>query len=110
MELFVSRKLKFKAWNRETRFMMRLNAIDCTRGELHKKDHILLQFTGFYDRDGEEIYDMDVLLMDTAKHVIHWNLERNMWYIRSIATGNERLLEKEIISKGNRLGSYFELQ
>jgi hypothetical protein len=108
MDLFVERKLKFKAWNKDTRLMMRLNAIDCTKGELHKRDHILLQFTGFFDRDGEEIYDMDVLLMNHLRYVIHWNSEKNTWYIHSLSDGSERLLEKDTVRKGNRLCSYFE--
>jgi len=49
------RKMMFKAWNKETRLLMRLNSIDCVKGELVKKDHILLQFTGLYDKQKEEI-------------------------------------------------------
>jgi hypothetical protein len=108
MDLFVARKLKFKAWNKDSRLMMRLNAIDCTKGELHKKDHVLLQFTGFFDRDGEEIYDMDVLLLNNSRYVIRWDVEKNVWCIRSLGDGSERLLEKETTRKGNRLCSYFE--
>lgn len=109
MDLFVSRKLKFKAWNKETRLMMRLSSIDCLKGELQKRDHILLQFTGFHDRDGEEIYDMDVLLAGASRYLIRWNSDKNMWYVRSLSNESERLLEKEFALKGNRLGSYFEL-
>ena len=53
----------FKAWNKETRLLMRLNSIDCNRGELVKKDHVLLQFTGLYDIQKEEIYEMDIFLI-----------------------------------------------
>lgn len=53
MDLFSPRKLLFKAWNTETKLLMRLNTIDCRKGELFKRDHILLQFTGMYDKTGK---------------------------------------------------------
>ena len=80
MEEFKPRKIKFKAWDTEARLLMRLNSIGCNKGELFKPDHILLQFTGLYDKDGEEIYEMDVLLIDYEKYLVFWNEEKNGWY------------------------------
>jgi hypothetical protein len=80
MEEFKPRKIKFKAWNSDTRLLMRLNSIECSKGELFKKDHILLQFTGLYDKEGDEIYDRDIVLIDYDKYLIFWNDEKNGWF------------------------------
>lgn len=108
MDLFVPRKLKFKAWNRDSRLMMRLNTIDYANGELYKKDHILLQFTGLMDKQGDEVYDMDVLLIDKARYVVQWNPEKNYWHLKSVEGGSEKPFDRAILTKAQRLCSYFE--
>lgn len=107
---FTPRKIKFKAWNRDTRLLMRLDSIDCNKGELVKKDHVLLQFTGLFDRDGEEIYDMDVLLVYTDRFVVSWNEGRGGWFYAPLDTPAliQPLLEPQS-SKMKRFCSYFEL-
>lgn len=111
MEFFVARKLKFKAWNRETKLLMRLNSIDCVKGELMKKEHVLLQFTGLHDMQGEELYDMDVVLKDSEKYVIHWQNEINGWSV-SLLTGQHSLRHgiQEFLRTTTRLSNYFELR
>jgi hypothetical protein len=105
------RKIKFKAWNTDTRLLMRLNSIDCNKGELFKKDHILLQFTGLYDKEGEEIYDMDVLLIYFGKYVVSWNESKGGWFYSPIANQAQQLpfLAPESL-KMKRFCSYFELE
>jgi hypothetical protein len=109
MEFYTPRKLMFKAWNKETRLLMRLNNIDCKKGELFKKDHILLQFTGLYDKQNDEIYEMDVMLMGGEKYLVIWNDERNGW---NLVTLTDRAATapflKENSEKMTRLWSYFE--
>lgn len=111
MEFFVARKLKFKAWNTETKLLMRLNSIDCVKGELLKKDHVLLQFTGLYDLQGEEVYDMDVVLKDTDRFVIHWQDDSNAWTV-SLLAGNHVSPHAvhDFIKTTTRLCNYFELK
>lgn len=108
---FQSRKIKFKAWNREARLLMRLNSIDCNKGELIKKDHILLQFTGVADKEGEEVYDMDILLVYTDKFLVYWNEEQGGWYfapLESKLQGQPFLAAQA--AKMKRFCSYFELE
>lgn len=109
MQSFVVRTLKFKAWNTTEKLLMRLNSIDCVRGELKKKDHILLQFTGLYDKQKEEIYDMDVLLKGNQKFLVRWNEELNGWYFSPLESDSEQqaLLKNEAVQM-IRLCNYFE--
>ena len=108
---FNKRKIKFKAWDQEHRLLMRLNSIDCNKGELFKKDHLLLQFTGLYDKDGEEIYEMDVVLVSLDKWVVFWNETNNGWYYSPVANPKSHapLLQDDAV-KMKRFSSYFELE
>ncbi|MEY4929986.1 MAG: hypothetical protein RI909_710 [Bacteroidota bacterium] len=108
---FKKRKIKFKAWDQEHKLLMRLNNIDCNKGELMKKDHVLLQFTGLFDQDGEEIYEMDVLLLSLEKLVVFWNESKNGWYYSPLKNQNTHvpLLDVEAV-RMKRFCSYFELQ
>ena len=108
---FKPRKIKFKAWDLEARLLMRLNSIECQKGELFKKEHILLQFTGLCDKEGEEIYDRDVLLIHYEKFMVFWNEEKNGWFFSPV----ERPETQEpflinVAEKMKRFCSYFELQ
>jgi len=91
--------------------MMRLSAIECVRGELQKKNHVLLQFTGLIDRHEEEIYELDVLLIHKEKKVVVWNAERNGWDIAPLATPTfgEPFL-KSIASQAVRICNYYETE
>lgn len=109
MEFFTHRKLMFKAWNKETRLLMRLNSIDCKRGELFKKDHILLQFTGLYDKQQDEIYEMDVMLIGSEKFIVIWDADRNGWNLAKLTDRSmAQPFLKENSGKATRLWSYFE--
>ncbi|MBA4145653.1 MAG: hypothetical protein DI538_08710 [Azospira oryzae] len=108
---FKPRKVKFKAWNTSTRLVMRLSSIDCNKGELIKKDHVLLQFTGLCDIDGVEIYDQDVLLISSEKFLVYWNEETNGWYYHSLTNDSNR--EPFVVAvavRMKRFCSFFELK
>ncbi len=109
MDFFSPRKLVFKAWNRETKLLMRLNNIECAKGELFKKDHVLLQFTGLHDRNEDELYEMDVVMIGSEKHVVLWDSSRSGWSLASIKNHQiTQPLLRETSGKATRLWSYFE--
>ncbi|HEY0652977.1 MAG TPA: YopX family protein [Chryseosolibacter sp.] len=109
MDFYRPRKLMFKAWNKEAKLLMRLSNIDCRRGELFKKDHIILQFTGLYDSKDEEIYEMDVLLITNQKFIVMWDESANGWMLVKLKDkSGAQPFVKEIAIKGQRLWSYFE--
>ena len=109
MDFYKPRKLRFKAWNKESRLLMRLNSIECVKGELVKKDHILLQFTGWLDQQGEELYELDVVLMDGVKHVITWNEQNSGWCLKMLEGGRVvGSLEQQAAQRAVRMWSYFE--
>ena len=106
---FIPRKLLFKAWNKETKLLMRLNSIDCVRGELFRKDHVLLQFTGLYDKQEEEIYEMDMLLIGSEKFIVTWDASQNGWGLSAYPHGGETKPFKSGVSETTtRLCNYFE--
>lgn len=110
MTEFKPRKIKFKAWDTEHRLLMRLNSIDCNKGELVKKNHILLQFTGLLDKEGEEIYDQDVLMISLEKYIVFWSESRNSWCYSPLKDRNTLapFLAKEAAAM-KRFSNYFEL-
>ena len=111
MDDYKPRKIKFKAWNADARLLMRLNSIECRKGELIKQDHILLQFTGLYDKEGEEIYDMDIVLIDYDKFIVFWSEERNGWYYSPLLQRHK--MENFVAGVPDRMKrfcNFFELQ
>jgi len=111
MDHFIPRKIKFKAWNQEARLLMKLDSIECHKGELFRRDHILLQFTGILDRDDEEIYDMDILLIYSEKHLVFWDMARSGWYYSVLKNPDEsEPFVKEVGNGMRRFCSFFELQ
>uniref|UniRef100_UPI00404A7489 YopX family protein n=1 Tax=Fulvivirga sp. TaxID=1931237 RepID=UPI00404A7489 len=104
----MDRKFKFKAWNKETQLMMRLNQIDCEKGVLFKKDHILLQFTGHYDKSKTEVYEADILLFGTEKRMIVWDELRYGWAMIGEEGKKSSVFSKYELEKGVKLCSYYE--
>lgn len=109
MEIYSPRKLMFKAWNKEARLLVRLDSIPCVKGELVKKDHILLQYTGLRDKHHEDIYEMDVVLMGASRFIVKWSSSGNGWCRQAIDQENDvSMLNEEAAGAMVRLCSYFE--
>jgi hypothetical protein len=105
---YIPRKLLFKAWNKETKLLMRLNNIECVKGELFKTNHILLQFTGFHDKQEEEIYEMDIILIGLEKFIIRWDGEENGWRMSGLVGTHSEPFSRIRAKVAMRLCSYFE--
>ncbi|HYG18009.1 MAG TPA: YopX family protein [Ohtaekwangia sp.] len=111
MDFHLQRKLKFKAWNSQDRLLMRLNSIECVKGELVKKGHVLLQFTGLQDKQNEELYELDVMLIGTEQYVIVWNADAGGWYFQKLPATDKGVQEPfvpTVAQQALRLWSYFE--
>jgi hypothetical protein len=90
---------------------MKLDSIACNRGELVKKDHILLQYTGLCDMHGEEIYDMDIVLIGYDKFLVHWNESKNGWFYSPLLNReDQKSFVAGVPEKMKRFCNYFELQ
>ena len=106
---FTARKILFKAWNQETKLLMRLNSIDCIKGELFRRNHILLQFTGLHDKQNEEIYEMDLVLIGNDKFVVSWDTVQNGWGLSPFPDSHvKKPFVKEVSQSAIRLCNYFE--
>ena len=78
---------------------------------MFKKDHIILQFTGLFDKQEDEIYEMDVMLIGGDKFVVKWSVERNGWILTRLnGNASEEPFSKTIAERAIRLWSYFEAE
>jgi hypothetical protein len=109
MEDFQPRVFKFKAWNSEARLLVKLGNIDFKKGVLYKKDHVLLQFTGMVDKHEDEIYEMDILMLNEEKFLVRWHEQHHGWYLLSLpARVTVKPLDKNTACSMKRLCNYFE--
>ncbi|HNH60888.1 MAG TPA: YopX family protein, partial [Cyclobacteriaceae bacterium] len=68
-----------------------------------------LQFTGLTDKNEEELYEMDIVLVQSEKFVIVWDDQSNGWFLTNLKTEKRSdNFSKELAARTIRLCSYFE--
>ena len=72
-------RFKFKAWDTKNKLLIRPGQISLFKGELAIPNCILLQFTGFTDMMGQEIYEEDILLIGDTKYRAYWDQDELTW-------------------------------
>jgi YopX protein len=103
----MARKLKFKAWDVKNKLLKRLGKVELVKGELKLDDHIILQFTGHFDKLGHEIYEKDVLLLNGEKRfLVVWSEDSNGWRIEEDGVSKPLLIS--FSQTATRLYNYYE--
>ena len=101
------RTFKFKAWDLQHKILTRLSEAKFVKGEIRAEGFELIQFTGFVDKMGQEIYDGDILLMNNEKYVLEWSEINYAWQLNRL-NGAPVPLSQDLMEQSVRICNKLE--
>jgi YopX protein len=72
-------RFKFKVWDKKKNLLTRPGTVIFSRGEFILDNCVILQYTGFEDKLGQEIYEDDILLIGENKYHVYWDEQDVTW-------------------------------
>jgi len=104
----MSREIKFRDWNPETKEMRYFN-LDGYDREVHDAYGNIMQFTGLLDKNGKEIFEGDVIKIIMKDCVlldeVYWSKPENQQKAIDQLRQNEPAMRQLLIAVNNVKGS-----